>query len=71
MSFGDYHLAEREMYQRVAEERSQADARRLARRPTSERQGGLSWQIRWLVCKLGYRLVGLGTRLERYSQSKV
>jgi hypothetical protein len=70
MLSGEYFLAEREMHQRVAEERSRADAKRLARRLRSGRQGGLSWQCRWLLCELGYWLVGLGDRLERYSLSK-
>ena len=70
MLFGDCLWAETEMHRRVAEERSRADANRLARRLRSGRQGGLSWQYRWLLCELGYRLVGLGARLERYSQSK-
>ena len=70
MTFGDCFLAETDMNRRVAEERSRADAKHLARRLRSGRQGRLSRQCRWLLCRLGYRLVGLGVWLERYSQSK-
>lgn len=67
MLFESCQRAEIEMNLRVAEEQSRAEAYRLARRARSGRPGGLSWQCRWLLCGLGYRLVGLGAWLEGLS----
>lgn len=70
MSYGDWLFAERVMDLRVEEELGQATARRRARQATGGRESKLSWQGRWLLCGLGYRLVAVGAWLEEYSVSK-
>jgi hypothetical protein len=70
MSLGDCFQAEQEMDLKVAERLGQAEARRLARIAKEGQPAGLSWQCRWLLCGLGYRLVALGARLEEFSLSR-
>jgi hypothetical protein len=67
MSYGDLLFAERVMDLRVEEELGRATAGRLARQVKGRRESKLSWQGRWLLCGLGYRLVAVGAWLEQYS----
>jgi hypothetical protein len=60
------YIAEQTMGSRL-EERRQAQARRQSQEASAQEPGWLSWQARWLVCELGYRLVALGARLEAYA----
>jgi hypothetical protein len=62
----DLYVAEQTMGNRL-EERRRAHARRQHREASARQPGWLSWQARWLVCELGYRLVALGARLEAYA----
>jgi hypothetical protein len=67
MSYRDVYIAERTMDQRVAERHNVADARHLARLARQGQPGGLAWHGRWMVCRLGFRLVALGAWLEGHS----
>lgn len=67
MRDADPFTAERLMVHKVREERQRAEMRRLARLAQPRRQRPLSRQLRWPVCKLGYRLVSLGAWLEQHS----
>ena len=67
MSDGDWYMAKRMMDLRVAEEHNLAKGRELGRLTREGQPGGLVWQGRWLVCRLGYRLVALGAWLEGHS----
>ena len=67
MRDADPFLAERLMVHQVREEQQRAEARRLARQARPGVRGRLSWQLRWPVCQLGYRLVSLGAWLEQQS----
>ena len=60
----DGWLAEREMNMHVRDARAQAETRRLARLVRMQRNQGLSWELRWMMCRLGLRLVSLGARIE-------
>jgi len=60
----DSWLAEREMNTNVRENLAQAESRRLARLLRMQRHQGLAWEFRWMMCRLGLRLVALGARIE-------
>lgn len=60
----DGWLAEREMNMHVRDARAQAETRRLVRLVRMQRNQGLSWELRWMMCRLGLRLVALGARIE-------
>lgn len=60
----DGWLAEREMNMHVRDAHAQAETRRLARLARLQRNQGLSWELRWMMCRLGLRLVALGARIE-------
>jgi hypothetical protein len=64
MSFEDWLLADRDMNLRVRHELAEAESRRLARQVRAQPGQGLSWQLRWMMCGLGLRLVALGARIE-------
>lgn len=64
MSFEDWLLADRDMNLRVRHELAEADSRRLARLVRAQHGQGLSWQLRWMMCGVGLRLVALGARIE-------
>jgi len=64
MSFEDWLLADRDMNLRVRHELAEAESRRLARLVKGKPEQGLSWQLRWMMCGLGLRLVALGARIE-------
>ena len=64
MSFEDWLLADRDMNLRVRHELAEAESRRLARLVKGGPDQGLSWQLRWMMCGLGLRLVALGARIE-------
>ena len=64
MSFEDWLLADRDMNLRVRYELAEAESRRLARQVRGELDQRLSWQLRWVMCGLGLRLVALGARIE-------
>ena len=64
MSFEDWLLADRDMNQRVRHELAEAESRRLARQVRAQPDQGLSWQLRWMMCGLGLKLVALGARIE-------
>ena len=64
MSFEDWLLADRDMNLRVRHELAEAESRRLARQVRGESEEGLSWQLRWMMCGLGLRLVALGAKIE-------
>jgi hypothetical protein len=64
MSFENVHFADRDMSLRVRHELAEADKRRLARQVRSQPGQGLSWQLRWMMCGLGLKLVALGARIE-------
>ena len=62
MSFEDWLLADRDMNLRVRHERAEAESRRLARLVKGQSDEGLSWQLRWMMCGLGLKLVALGAK---------
>ena len=64
MSFEDWLLADRDMNLRVRHELAEAESRRLARLVRGGPDSGLSWQLRWMMCGLGLRLVALGAKIE-------
>jgi len=64
MSFEDWLLADRDMNLHVRHELAEAESRRLARLVRGESDEGLSWQLRWMMCGLGLRLVTLGAKIE-------
>ena len=64
MSFEDWLLADRDMNLRVRHELAEAESRRLARLVGAQPGQGLSWQLRWMMCGVGLRLVALGARIE-------
>ena len=64
MSYEDWLLADRDMNQRVRHELAEAESRRLARQVRAQPDQGLSWQLRWMMCGLGLKLVALGARIE-------
>ena len=62
----DGWLAEREMDMHVRDALARAETRRLARQARTQRDQGLSWALRWMMCGLGLRLVALGARIETH-----
>ena len=60
----DWMLLNREMNHRVRHELAAADSRRLARSARGQSNQALSWQLRWVMCGVGLRLVALGARIE-------
>ena len=66
MSYENWQLIERDMNLRVRHELAEAESRRLARQVRAQPGRGLSWQLRWMMCGLGLRLVALGARIEAY-----
>jgi hypothetical protein len=64
MSYEDWLLVDRDMHLRVRHELAEAESRRLARQVKAQPGQGLSWQLRWMMCGLGLRLVALGARIE-------
>jgi hypothetical protein len=64
MSYEDWLLADRDMNLRVRHELAEAESRRLARQVRRQPDQGLSWQLRWMMCGLGLKLVALGARIE-------
>jgi hypothetical protein len=64
MSNEDWLLLHRDMVHRVRHEHAEAESRRLARQVMAQSGRGLSWQLRWLMCGFGLRLVALGARIE-------
>jgi len=63
----DLYVAESIMHQRVAERVSEARSRALARRLGAGGQGVLSRSGCRLLCRLGWLLIALGRRMERYA----
>ena len=51
----------------LADKAHQAEMHRLARQTGTRRQMAVQWQLRWLLCSVGYGLVALGARLEAYA----
>ncbi len=60
----DWLMLDREMNHRIRHELAEAESRRLARLATAQSGQGLYWQLRWMMCGLGLRLVALGARIE-------
>ena len=60
----DWGMLSRQMNQRVTHELAEAESRRLARLVASQSRQGMYWQLRWMMCGLGLRLVALGARIE-------
>lgn len=60
----DWAMLSHQMNQRVRHERAEAESRRLARLAAAQSGQGLYWQLRWVMCGLGLRLVALGAKIE-------
>jgi hypothetical protein len=60
----DWMLLNREMNHRVRHELAAAEDRRLARSARGQSDQALVWQLRWVMCGFGLRLVALGARIE-------
>jgi hypothetical protein len=66
MSSGELHIAEQIMHKRLAERRQEIANRHQKRRARAHQPSWLSLQGRRLLCQLGYLLIALGKRLQRY-----
>jgi len=71
MSDTDFNFTERLMYQRVDEERRQAELRQLAREAGVTDRGWLRQRTSMVLGQLGSLLVSMGQRLEQDSQAQL
>ena len=64
MPYEDWPLAYSDMNLHTRHDLAKAESRRLARQVRGQPDQGLSWQLRWMMCGLGLKLVALGARIE-------